>query len=198
MEGDRFNMTLPLSACSADHVPDGVRQRVIQVTPLVTAFAHRIMLIWCRYSVQHILHSTTGHHMSSAVGAEKGTSAVQALFEGQDHPEDSKHEILVKHNRSLGYLIVDLTKLMSGEQLQNLTVDFRKLHSAASSEEVLGVAVTAWTGDTFKRMIWHLIEARIYPCWCCIPTLCSCMATFEACFRQAITASLPTEAALPE
>ena len=136
--------------------------------------------------------------MSSAVGAEKGTSAVQALFEGQDHPEDSRHEILVKHNRSLGYLIVDLTKLMSGEQLQNLTVDFRKLHSAASSEEVLGVAVTAWTGDTFKRMIWHLIEARIYPCWCCIPTLCSCMATFEACFRQAITVSLPTEAALPE
>ena len=44
MEGDRFNMTLPLSACSADHVPDGVRQRVIQVTPLVTAFAHRIMV----------------------------------------------------------------------------------------------------------------------------------------------------------
>ena len=81
---------------------------------------------------------------------------MQALLQGQDYPEDSRQGILVKHNRSLGYLIVDLTTLMSGEQLPSLPVDFRRLHSAASSNEILGVGVTVWTGDAFKRRIWHL------------------------------------------
>ena len=43
MDEDRFNMTLPLSACSADHVPDGVRQRVIQVNLISSCMPH------CRY-----------------------------------------------------------------------------------------------------------------------------------------------------
>ena len=77
---------------------------------------------------------------------------MQALFEGKSLPEDAVQRVQIKLNPSLGYLVVDVSEVLTGEQVQQFSVDCRKLHATAPADEFLGVALTAWTGGVRLSM----------------------------------------------